>query len=236
MAAAPDASALAIVQARMTSTRLPGKVLADVDGEPMLALLLRRLGQARRVGAIVVATSHDPADAPIAELAEALQARVHRGSLQDVLGRMAGAAAGHEGAVVRITADCPLTDPQTVDDVVDLLAAHPGAAYASNIEPRTYPDGLDVEAMPASVLRELDAIVADPEEREHVTLHLRRRPQRWPPVSLPCDVPALADLRWTVDTQQDLDFVRAIVRRLGAGRHSAGLREILAAAQWRGST
>ncbi|MBA3746564.1 MAG: NTP transferase domain-containing protein [Solirubrobacterales bacterium] len=220
----------------MTSTRLPGKVLADVAGEPMLALLLRRLSLARCVGAIVVATSEDPADATIAELALELGFGVHRGSLQDVLGRMAGAAAGHEGPVVRITADCPLTDAQTVDDVVGLLQAHPGAAYASNIEPRTYPDGLDVEVLPASVLRELDATVADPHEREHVTLHLRRRPQRWPPLSLPCEVPGIADLRWTVDTQEDLDFVRALVSRLGDARHSAGLGEMLTAARWRGAT
>jgi spore coat polysaccharide biosynthesis protein SpsF (cytidylyltransferase family) len=231
-----DAAALAIVQARMTSTRLPGKVLADVAGEPMLALLLRRLCRARRVAKVVVATSHDPADEPIARLAEELGIAVHRGSLEDVLGRMAGAAAGHDGTVVRITADCPLTDPQTVDVVIELLEATPGAAYASNIEPRTYPDGLDVEALAASVLRELDAIVEDAAEREHVTLHLRRRPDRWPPVSLPCEVPGIADLRWTVDTQEDLDFVRAVVRRLGAERHSAGLHEILTAARWHAPT
>jgi spore coat polysaccharide biosynthesis protein SpsF (cytidylyltransferase family) len=234
--AGSDAGALAIVQARMTSTRLPGKVLADIDGEPMLALLLRRLCQARRVGAIVVATSHDPADTPIAALALQLGVGVHRGSLEDVLGRMTGAAAGHDGPVVRITADCPLTDPRTVDAVVDLLESHPAAAYASNVEPRTFPDGLDVEALPASVLRELDAIVTDPQDREHATLHLRNRPERWPPVSLPCGVPGIADLRWTVDTQEDLDFVRAIVRRLGDARHSAGLREILTAARWHAST
>ena len=148
-------SALAVVQARMTSTRLPAKSLADVDGEPMLALLLNRLRRARRVGRIIVATSVDADDDPIEETVRAMGFAVHRGSRDDVLARIAGAVGGHSGAVVRITGDCPLTDPAIVDEVVDLFGRTAGCAYASNVEPRTYPDGLDVEVVSTDALREV---------------------------------------------------------------------------------
>jgi spore coat polysaccharide biosynthesis protein SpsF (cytidylyltransferase family) len=221
-------SALAVVQARMSSTRLPGKVLADVGGEPLLALLVARLMRARTLDAIVVATSDDPSDDPIAELVPSLGARLHRGDLHDVLHRFATAVAGHDGTVVRITADCPLIDPALVDEVVALREDTPGCRYASNIEPRTYPDGLDVEALDAALLRELDATVAEPELREHVTLTIRRDLDAHGAAAIVHE-PDLGDLRWTVDTPEDLEFVRGVVERLGERRHTAGLDEILAA-------
>lgn len=219
-------SALAVVQARMSSTRLPGKVLADVAGEPMLVLLLRRLGHARAVGEIRVATSTEADDDAVAAAAAATGVGVHRGSLEDVLGRFAGAAAGHPGPIARITADCPLVDPAVVDAVVDLFERTPGCGYASNVEPRTYPDGLDVEVFSASALADADAETTDPREREHVTGLLRRHPDRWPPAALVGDQD-LGELRWTVDTAEDLAFVSAVAARLGARRDRAGLEEIL---------
>lgn len=218
--------ALAVVQARMSSTRLPGKVLADVCGEPMLALLLGRLSRASRVERIVVATSEEASDDPIAAAIES--AEVFRGTLDDVLGRFAGAIGSWEGPVVRITADCPFTDPGVVDAVVELFERTPGCAYASNVVRRVHPDGLDVEVVPATALRAVAAEVTDAEAREHVTPAIRRDPERFPAASLDGDE-SLAGLRWTVDHEDDLEFVREVASRLGERRYEAGPEEILAA-------
>jgi spore coat polysaccharide biosynthesis protein SpsF (cytidylyltransferase family) len=220
-----EGSALAVVQARMSSTRLPGKTLADVGGEPLLALLVKRLGGARRVGQVVIATSAGDEDDPIAELAARLGVGVHRGPRDDVLARYAEAVGDHEGPLLRITGDCPLIDPAVVDDAVRLLVETPGCAYVSNVEPRTYPDGLDVEAFTAAALRAVAAEATDPTDREHVTPAIRRDPERWPQAHLPGD-PGLAELRWTVDTEDDLEFVRLVVERLGERRYEAGLDQI----------
>jgi spore coat polysaccharide biosynthesis protein SpsF len=222
-------SALAVVQARTSSTRLPRKVLADVAGEPMLALQLARLRAARTLGRIVVATSERPDDDPVAELAAATGVDVHRGPLEDVLGRFVGAAGAHTGTVVRLTGDCPLADPTVVDAVVERLAASPDAVYASNVEPRTFPHGLDVEAIRAPTLAALDREVTDAELREHVTLAVRRAPDRYPAVNVTCEEDVSA-LRWTVDLPEDLEFVRLVVERLGAARYTAGWRDVRAAA------
>lgn len=217
----------AVVQARTTSTRLPGKVLADVGGEPLLSLLLQRLARAACVDEIVVATSCDASDDAIERLCREHGTRVHRGPLEDVLARYVGAIEGFNGTVVRITADCPLIDPAIVDAVVQLLHEQPGTTYASNIEPRSFPDGLDVEAFPADVLREAERDAVAPETREHVTLGLSVGEG-----SISAAVvhdPPLGHLRWTVDDAADLEFVRAVVHRLGASRYGAGLDEILEA-------
>jgi spore coat polysaccharide biosynthesis protein SpsF len=223
-------SALAIVQARASSTRLAGKVLADVGGEPLLAFELARLRAAQRLDRVVVATSTRRDDDPVAALADELGVGVHRGPLEDVLGRFAGAAAGHDGVVVRLTGDCPLIDPTVVDAVVERLERSPEAVYASNVEPRrTFPHGLDVEAIRAETLAELDRDVTDPELREHVTLAARRAPERFPAVTVTCEED-LSELRWTVDLPADLEFVRRVTERLGPARHTAPWREVRAAA------
>lgn len=218
-------TALAVVQARMSSSRLPGKVLADVGGEPMLALLLKRLARASRVSGVVVATSEEPSDDPIADAAGV---PVFRGPLDDVLGRFVDAIGSWDGPVVRVTADCPFTDPGVVDAVVDLFERTPGCAYASNVERRVHPDGLDVEVVAASALRAVASEATDPQAREHVTPAIRRDPERFPAAALDGDE-SLAGLRWTVDHPEDLEFVRAVAERLGEGRYDAGPEEILAA-------
>src|SRR3954466_1078765 len=218
--------ALAIVQARMSSTRLPGKSAAVVGGEPMLALLLRRLLRAHELGRIVVATSTDDDDDVIEEVARGIGVGVHRGPRDDVFARFAGAGAAPACPAVRVTADCPLIDADVVDDVVRLFRRTPDCAYASNIEPRTYPDGLDVEVVAPKILDQLADEVDDPGDREHVTTAIRRDPSRFPSMSLMCG-DRLGDLRWTVDNQEDLDFIRAVVSRLGPRRYAAGLNEIL---------
>lgn len=218
---------LLLVQARMSSSRLPGKVLADVCGEPLLALLVRRLQSRFSKASIVVATSDDPSDDAIVRASERLGVRSYRGPLSDVLGRMAGAAAAHRGTVVRLTADCPLIDPAVVLEVIEALTADSSAVYASNVEPRTFPDGLDAEAFDAATLQRLDAEVHDPELREHVTLALRQDPEAKKVGVM--HAPDLGALRWTVDTKEDLTFVRSVIERLGGTRHTAGMDDVLSA-------
>jgi glutamate-1-semialdehyde 2,1-aminomutase len=143
---------VAVVQARLGSTRLPNKVMREVVGTPLIALLLRRLSGAMRVDEIVVATTDRPVDDTLAHYLESQGFRVFRGSEKDVLDRYYWAAKAAEAdVVVRITGDCPLIDPKLVDSIVSVL--HESASdYVSNTNPPTFPDGLDVEACTFAVL------------------------------------------------------------------------------------
>jgi len=212
----------------MSSTRLPGKAVVDVGGEPMLMLLLRRLQRACELHRIVVATSTEPADDRIEQVAGQVVTNVYRGPLDDVLARFVGAASDHTGPLVRVTADCPLIDPAVVDQTIRLFERTPGCAYASNVEPRSYPVGLDVEVFSTATLERAAAEADDPADREHVTALIRRNLSQFRSATLVCEH-QLSSLRWTVDSAADVEFVRAVVARLGARRHTAGLREILAA-------
>lgn len=211
----------------MGSTRLPGKVLADVGGRPMLAFQLARL-RLLEVDHLVVATTTLERDNPVAELAAVSGAEVVRGSEADVLARFLAALDAHPSdVVVRLTADCPLADPSIVYEALALRAAL-GADYASNSLVRTFPVGLDTEVMTADALRAAAAEARDPAEREHVTPFIHRRPERFRLAAL--RVPdLLGDERWTVDTPADLDRVRDIVARLD-NPLTAGWREVLAVA------
>jgi spore coat polysaccharide biosynthesis protein SpsF len=206
---------LVVVQARAGSTRLPGKVLADVAGMPMLEFQLRRLRPIEGLdrARIVVATSDLPGDDPVAAVAEGLGLDVVRGSEADVLGRFALAVARHPAdAVVRLTGDCPLTDPAIVHAALRLH--HDAAAdYTSNVFPRSFPKGLDVEVLAASALRAADAEATAAAEREHVTPFLYRRPERFRLANL-ASGQALGEEWWTVDTADDLERIRSMVGRL----------------------
>lgn len=204
-----------IIQARMTSTRLPGKVLADLSGRPMLAQQIRRL-QRCRVDQIVVATTVNATDDPVVELARREGVAWYRGSEHDVLGRFVGAARQERAdVVVRITADCPLIDPAVTDQVIAaLLDDSDPCDYASNVLERTYPRGLDVEALFFDTLLRVDRLAKSPAAREHVTLMMyAERPDLFLRRSV-TDTQSNADLRWTVDTQADLDMVRLIYAAL----------------------
>jgi spore coat polysaccharide biosynthesis protein SpsF len=217
----------AIVQARMTSTRLPGKVLMDLGGEPVLVRVLERLERARELQAIVLATSTDPSDDPVAALAEARGTAVVRGSLDDVLDRYRQAADAHPcDAVVRITADCPLIDPEVVDLVVARWRAEADASYVANtVEPRTFPKGLDTEVVASAVLRVAAAEATDRYDREHVTPYVRARPQRFPQVGVFHD-PPYGDVRITLDTPEDLRVLRGLLDAVGP---DPSLGQVLAA-------
>jgi spore coat polysaccharide biosynthesis protein SpsF len=204
-----------IVQARMTSTRLPGKVLADLEGRPMLERQLARLARCEQADEIVVATTANADDDPLVELAGRVGVRWFRGSEHDVLGRYLGAAreAGAE-VVARVTSDCPLIDPVETDAVIAALLERP-ADYASNFLERRLPRGLDTEALWRDVLERVDRLGTSTAAREHVTFHIHtERPDRFEVVSVKRPYDA-ADLRWTVDTPEDLELVRRVYAALG---------------------
>ena len=199
----------------MTSSRLPGKVMAPVLGRPMIARQIERLRRAALIDELVVATSIDASDDPLASFCEAQGVHVHRGPLDDVLGRFCGAIEAHPQArtVIRLTADCPLADWTVIDQVI---AKHRDEAvdYAANTPAvRTFPHGLDTEVVKASVLLEAGREAADPYEREHVTPFVYRRPERYR-MAWVSRAPSLAHLRWTVDVPSDLTFVRGVYERL----------------------
>jgi spore coat polysaccharide biosynthesis protein SpsF len=218
---------LGILQARMTSTRLPGKVLAPVVGTPMIGLQVERLRRATLLDGLVVATSTDPSDDDLVAYLGTLDVPVVRGPLDDVLARFATVVEQYApDAVVRLTADCPLASPAVVDRVI--AAFHEsGLDYVSNTLHPTYPDGLDVEVVRASVLRWAAASLTDPPEREHVTLGVYRRPTQFRVANVDHDED-LSDLRWTVDTPDDLAFVRAVYERLYAANPAFELDDVLA--------
>jgi len=223
---------IAILQARMSSTRMPGKVLAPLAGEPMLVRQLERILRASTLDGVVVATSLDPSDDPIVEaLANAAmligEVPVVRGSLSDVLDRFVTAMDAYPSdVVVRLTADCPLASPAVIDRVVSAFRSG-DVDYASNTMSPTYPDGLDVEVVRASVLREVAAIATDSHEREHVTLGVYRRHDRFR-VENVAGASDLSDLRWTVDTPEDYAFVADIYRDLYPAKPDFDLDDVLA--------
>ncbi|MBI1684969.1 cytidylyltransferase domain-containing protein [Caulobacter hibisci] len=206
---------VAILQARMSSSRLPGKVLADLVGAPMILRQIERLRTAARLDRLIVATSDQASDDVLAEALQQAGVETHRGDLDDVLGRFAGAARDLAGSdvVVRLTADCPLADPQLIDALVAHHVAS-GADYSATTHPdRTYPKGLDAEMVGVAFLRQAAAEAADPYEREHVTPFFYRRPERFRLDGVRQAVDE-NELRWTVDEPSDLTFVRAVYEGL----------------------
>lgn len=214
---------LVVVQARMGSTRLPGKVLTELGGRPALQLLLERL---RPLGdEIVVATSTAERDDAVVALADGCGVATVRGSEEDVLARFVLAMElRHADLVVRITADCPLADPAVIADAISLHQSS-GADYTSNTLIRTYPDGLDVEVVSAGALSDAAREATDAAEREHVTPFIYRRPERYQLAALWTAAMA-GDERWTLDTQADLDDLRTLTAQLD-DPVSAGWQEIL---------
>jgi spore coat polysaccharide biosynthesis protein SpsF (cytidylyltransferase family) len=220
---------VAILQARMGSARLPGKILAPVAGRPMLEHIVRRAQAAATLDEVVVATSDGDADAPVAELARRLDAPCFRGSEEDVLSRFAGAAQAHAAdVVVRLTGDNPLVDPAFIDHVVSsFTTAAPRVAYLDTTTSATWPYGLSVEVVDRAALDRAAAEAPDVADREHVTRWIRQRPQDFPAVHLRADRDD-SDLRWTVDLPADLEHVRALYDALDLGEHFLDHREVIA--------
>lgn len=218
----------AVLQARMTSTRLPGKVLRPIEGKAMLLRQIERIQRATTLDHIVVATSEDPSDDELAQLVTEQGIDVVRGSLSDVLDRFVKVADTHNpDVIVRLTGDCPLACPEVIDDVVTAFHAST-ADYLSNTLDPTYPDGLDVEVITADALRTVDNSSRDKDEREHVTLGVYRRDKEFNVQNFvdPAGKDH-SDLRWTVDNQADFDFVSHIYGTLLPANPHFGYQEIL---------
>lgn len=200
---------LVVIQARMGSTRLPGKVLADLGGRPALALQLERL-RGLECDHLAVATSDQPGDDPVATLAEQMGAEVVRGPEDDVLARFGVAVRRFDPQdLVRLTGDCPLSDPTIVKATVTLHRSS-GADYTSNVFPRSYPKGLDVEVAARDAFDIAVEEATDPYEREHVMPFLYRHPERFALANLGSGIDAGAEW-WTLDTPEDLQRLRHMV-------------------------
>ena len=218
----------AIVQARMGSTRLPGKTLMDLAGRPLLGHLVDRARRIPGLDAVVVATTDRPADRAILDFAAAEGLPVYAGSENDVLDRFHQAADRFGvSVVVRVTPDCPLLDPTVAGLVLKrFLDAGGGLDYASNTQPPTFPDGQDTEVFSAAALARAWREARLPSEREHVTPYIWKHPDRFRLASVR-HAEDLSALRWTVDEPADLDFVRAVHARLGA-QGTFGMEDVLA--------
>jgi spore coat polysaccharide biosynthesis protein SpsF len=220
---------IVIIQARMSSTRLPGKVLKEIAGKPMLAWVVERARKAQTVSEVVVATTVEPSDDPIVNFCAQMGYACTRGSLNDVLDRYYQAARVYNAdVVVRVTADCPLIDPAEIDHVVREYQRS-GVDFAANRLPppfgRTYPIGLDTEVCSFAALERAWREAKEPYQREHVMPYLYEEPGRFKVLRVDHD-PDYGDLRWTVDTPQDLELLRAIFERM-AGRVDFGWLDVL---------
>ena len=207
---------VAIIQARLGSSRLPAKVLRDIQGHTMLHRVVTRVQQCKYIDQVVVATSDEEADRPLVEYCDDEGFDVFEGSHLDVLSRYTDAAIALKADnIVRITADCPLIDPGVVDQVIIKLMADPFLDYTCNFFPvRRFPRGLDAEAFTLETLLQANKMAFDPPEREHVTLQIYRNPSLYAIGSVQPREDH-SSLRWTVDTMDCLLYTSPSPRDRG---------------------
>jgi spore coat polysaccharide biosynthesis protein SpsF len=217
----------AVIQARCSSQRLPGKVLRQIDGRTLLDFLLERLARCRGLSRIVVATSTDGSDDALAAFCRSRSIVFYRGALDDVLGRFV-AVAGQLGepALVRINGDSPLLDPAIVDEAVRLFEEG-GADIVTNVHPRSFPKGQSVEVLAVTALRRAAEQSDDPSDREHVTRFFYRRPEQFRIRNFKRE-PAAADIQLSVDTPEDFAALERVVAQMRRPQAEYGLDEILA--------
>lgn len=202
-----------VVQARMGASRLPGKPLFQVLGRPLLSYLIERLKMCRNIDRIAIATSTLPQDDPIAEAAKKEGIAVIRGDESDVLSRYLLACTELDASsIIRITADCPLIDPDVVDHAASLFMDS-NADYVSNTQKRTYPRGLDVEVFSREVLEKMAREAQTTEEREHVTLFIHHHPQAFQMKNF-LNSEDVSHFRFTVDMEEDFELIRKMIEML----------------------
>jgi spore coat polysaccharide biosynthesis protein SpsF len=225
-----EAPVVAIVQARMTSSRLPGKIMLPLAGVPLIRRTVERVARIPGVELAVVALADGSAHDPVAAVLDGLDVMVVRGSEQDVLARTAAALrASGAATVVRITSDCPLVDPGVSASILQayFAASTVGIRYARTAFDEGFPLGFDTEVFPATLLYEAEAQAGDPYEREHVTPYIWRRPDKFPSIILTAR-PDRRHWRLVVDTQEDYLFVSAIYDALYSQNPSFGLPDLCA--------
>jgi spore coat polysaccharide biosynthesis protein SpsF len=208
---------IAVVQARMGSTRLPGKIMLDLAGKPMLARDVERIRRAKNIDDIVISTTTSFEDDRIISLCREYGWNFFRGSGNDLLDRHYQTAREFDALiVVRITSDCPLIEPVIIDRIIEkFLELKPGIDYVSNVFPlRTFPRGLDTEVISISALERCWKEDTNPASREHVTPYIHHNPEKFriSEINNECD---LSCMRWTVDTPEDYDFVNRIYHHFG---------------------
>ena len=218
---------VAVLQARMSSSRLPGKVLKPILGKPMLELHIERINRCHLIDSLIVATSDHPKDDCIANLCEQLDINCFRGSLPNVLERIYLAAQPLNPAhVVRLTGDCPVADPEVIDAVINKHLSS-GADYCSNCHPHSFPDGLDVEVMQFSALEQAAKDANTDYQKEHVTPFILQHPELFKLENY-TDQQDFSHLRWTVDEAEDFELITHFYQELYPTNPQFKMRDILA--------
>jgi spore coat polysaccharide biosynthesis protein SpsF len=218
----------AIIEARMTSSRLPGKILLPIMQRPLLELLIERLKRAPSLDEIIVATTSNPTDDIVEELTSQIGVKCFRGSEEDVLNRVLGAAEkNHCDVIVEITGDCPLIDPEIVENLIRIYHTN-NYDYVSNILKIPYPIGMDTQVFSTAVLQKVAALTDDPVDHEHVSLFIYEHPEIFSLYNVESDLPEkYSNLRLTVDTQEDFELIQKIYESLYPKNPSFILKDIL---------
>jgi len=217
---------VAIIQARISSTRLPGKVLKKIEGKTVLEHVVNRVKAAKNINDVVVATTVKKEDLKIVKLCSNLGISIFCGSEDDVLDRYYQTARLFKAEhIVRITSDCPLIDPMVIDKVIELYFKK-NADYATNTMPEIFPDGLDTEIFSFKTLKIAWENAKLLSEREHVTPYIRKNPNIFKIVNLKCEY-NLNDKRWTLDEPEDFKFIKIIYKNLYSDDSLFGMEKIL---------
>ena len=200
---------LVVLQARMSSTRLPGKVMAQINGHPMIYWEISRISKAKLVNKIVVAISDQSSDDILADYLDSIHQEYIRGSLDNVLSRYVKAEEIYNpSAIIRLTADCPLVMPELIDQYLEIFHKE-DFEYLSNTIELSYPDGLDIEIIAPGIFKKLLEFSLSKEEKEHVTLGIYSRKDKFRTYNV-SNKTNISQFRWTVDTSDDLAFVKSI--------------------------
>lgn len=226
MAKEKNMKTLAIIQARMNSTRLPGKVLMKISGKTVLEHVVKRVSQSKLIDEVVVATTINKSDLTIAALCKRLKVHIFRGSENDVLNRYYQTAKKyHADNIARITSDCPLIDPAIIDKVIK-KHFDAGNDYTANTILETYPDGEDVEIFKNSALVQAWENARLLSEREHVTPYIKKHKEFFKLGNIK-NVINLSKKRWTLDNKEDFEFIKKVYQYLYASDHFFSMEKIL---------
>lgn len=227
----PDSGIVTVIQARTGSTRLPNKIMRSLAGKPLLARMAERVLAAERAGTVVVATTTDPSDDPVEELCRAEGFLYYRGDANDLLDRHYQVGKLYNArSVIKIPSDCPLIDPAVIDSVINMYETSDGQFdYVSNLHPATYPDGNDVEIMTMSALEIAWREAQRPLEREHTTPFLWENPDRFRigNAAWKTGLDYSMSHRWTIDYEEDYQFIAAVYNALYPADPHFGLNDIL---------